>query len=237
MRHTTQGNCDDDRQPERRERRADRRSRPTLGLEACGSRRRRPGARAPQPREDPRRDAPGSGRSGRPRCATRRPPASRPRPRRRSRMLMSAIRTRRARCRGRARRSASTRSRRSSGIANRPRVFTIAVQRDARGRGVSGDAPAAHHDPHDAQVPGPERDARADPGEDQLRERSPRAAGRPGMSDREQQPADEPGDRRDQDVMRTICGRVRPGRRAADLAVVDEARQDDAEDEEQDARG
>ena len=108
-----------------------------------------------------------------------------------------------------------------------------AVQQDAAGRLGDRSAPAADDDPEHGHVPRPERDAGADPGQDEVRLEAPQQAkaGDEGGEDRPgQDPGDEAEDRVDEEVLEGEALE-----RCQDVLVVDEPRHDDAEDDRQHA--
>ena len=108
-----------------------------------------------------------------------------------------------------------------------------AVQGDARGRRLHPDPPAADDHPQDPHVPWAERNARADAGQDQVR----------GRTAPDGQALDEDGERHARDHPRNRGKRghldhLQEGQRTEGfehLFVVDEPRQDHAEDDGQDA--
>ena len=108
-----------------------------------------------------------------------------------------------------------------------------AVQGDARGRRLHPDAPATDDHPQDPHVPRSERNACADAGQDQVRGR----ATRDGQALDEDDERDAGDDPRDGDK-RGHLDHLQEGQRTEGvehLFVVDEPRQDEAEDDDQDA--
>ncbi len=106
------------------------------------------------------------------------------------------------------------------------------VQKHAPGRGLGGPAPAPDDHPQHGHVPRSERDARTDPGEDQV-PLGPANDAETRDERREDRPGQDPGDEPEHaDHEQVLDGE--PLERVDDLLVVDEPGHDDAEDHHED---